>query len=240
VRIIWLALAGVFLTAQAEAQSIAAPRVSENDTWTYQETNENRTGWHQAHVEITVVRAGATSIAISSKPVGSTMPPTEQLTGPDWTRFRSVNGHETVVNKPLSFPLSVGKSWEIEYAEDHPNRQLSSQRTRTSYKVTGWEDVTVPAGTFHALKIEADGQWSAAIAPAIAAGSGTRVDGQGATTVVQTTKITPATTTGRTYKAFWYVPGVKKWVKSIEEYYNPNGVRTERYLGELESYKVSS
>jgi hypothetical protein len=240
VRIIWLALAGVCLTARVEAQSIGAPRVSENDTWTYQDTAENKTGWHQTHIETTVVRTGSTSIAISNKPVGSTMPPTEQLTGPDWTRFRSVNGHETVVNKPLSFPLSTGKTWEIEYTEDHPNRQLSSEHTRTAYKVTGWEDVTVPGGTFRALKVEADGQWSAAIAPAIAAASGTRVDAQGATTVMQTGKIAPATTSGRTYKAFWYVPGVKRWVKSVEEYYNPNGVRSERYMSELESYKVSN
>jgi hypothetical protein len=239
VRIIWLALAGVVLTAQAEAQSVGAPRISENDSWTYQHTVENKAGWHQVHVETTVLRAGATSIEISSKQVGSTMPPSEQLTGPDWIRFRSVNGHETVVNKPLSFPLSTGKSWEIEYTEDHPNRQHTSEHTQTNYKVTGWEDVTVPAGTFHAIKIEADGQWSAAIAPAVGAVSGSRVDAQGATTVVQTGRTIPATISGRTYKAFWYVPAVKKWVKVVEEYYDPNGTRNERFMDELESYKVS-
>lgn len=167
------------------------------------------------------------------------MPPREQLIGPDWSRFRSVNGHETVVNKPLSFPLSIGKTWVVEYTEDHPNRQHSSEHIRTTYRVTGWEDVTVPAGTFHALKIEADGEWSAAIAPALAAVSGARLDAQGTTTVMQTNKIGAAIFTGRTYKAFWYVPAVKRCVKVVEEVYDPNGVRNQRYSDELESYKVS-
>jgi len=239
-RMIGFALVGVFLAAAAQAQPVGAPKVSANDTWTYQETTENRTGWHQTHIESTVLRAGPASIALSNKPVGSIMPPSEQLTGADWSRFRGVNGHETVVNRPRSFPLNIGKTWDVEYTEDHPNRQHSSEHMRTAYKVSGWEDVTVPAGTFHAVKIEADGEWSAAIAPAVAGASGTRVDAQGTTTVVQTGKIAPRTISGRTYKAFWYVPAVKKWVKSVEEYYDANGVRNERNADELESYKVSN
>jgi hypothetical protein len=44
-------------------------------------------------------------------------------------------------------------------------------------------------------------------------------------------------TSGRLYKAFWYVPEVKRWVKSVEEYYSSGGVRNERYTQELESFK---
>jgi hypothetical protein len=35
------------------------------------------------------------------------------------------------------------------------------------------------------------------------------------------------------------VPKVKRWVKSVEEYYGANGVRNERYTSELETYKVA-
>lgn len=238
-RSIWLAVAGVLLAAGAQAQTVAAPALRANDTWTYQTTVENRSGWHQTRIESTVLRAGPGVIALSNRPAGSTMPPTEQLIDADWSRFRSVNGHETVVNRPLAFPLSIGKTWEVEYTEDHPNRQHSSEHFRSVYKVTGWEDATVPAGTFHALKIEADGDWSAALAPAVAAVAGTRLDAQGATTVMQSNRITPKTISGRTYKAFWYVPVVRKWVKSVEEYYDANGMRNERYTDELESYKVA-
>jgi hypothetical protein len=29
------------------------------------------------------------------------------------------------------------------------------------------------------------------------------------------------------------------WVKSVEEYYGSGGVRTERYTGELESFRIT-
>ena len=52
------------------------------------------------------------------------MPPKELLAGADASRSlsRSVNGRQTVVNRPLAFPLNIGKSWIVEYSEDHPNR----------------------------------------------------------------------------------------------------------------------
>ena len=238
-RLAALACAGVLVAGAAQAQALGAPKLSLDDSWVYQNTIENKGGWHQTRIENLVTRAGATTIAVSSKPVGSTMPATDHLTGADWSRSRSINGHDTLINRPMAFPLSVGKSWQVEYTEDHPNRAHSSERFKTGYKVTGWEDVTVPAGVFHALKIEADGEWFAAIAPATSVASGARADAQGTTMVMQSARIVPATVSGRTYKAFWYVPGVKRWVKSVEEYYDSNGTRNERFMDELESYKVS-
>jgi hypothetical protein len=47
------------------------------------------------------------------------------------------------------------------------------------------------------------------------------------------------TASGRTYKAFWYVPEVRRWVKSVEEYYASSGVRNEKYTGELESFNLT-
>ncbi len=239
-RTFGLALAGVFLAAGAQAQSIGAPAVASNDSWTYQHTIEIGSRWQQENTVFTVTRASATEIALDLTQAGSTMPPREVLTGQDWSRHRSINGHETVVNQPFSFPLSVGKTWRVEYAEMHPNRQHSVEHWVTPYRVTGWEDVTVPAGTFHALKIEAEGQWSAVVAPAVSSMSGARVDAEGATTVIQSNRAGGAAISGRTYKAFWYVPSVKRWVKSVEEYYNANEVRTSRYTDQLQSYKVSN
>jgi hypothetical protein len=43
--------------------------------------------------------------------------------------------------------------------------------------------------------------------------------------------------TGRLYKAFWYAPEVKRWVKSVEEHYSNGGVRDERYTQKLASFK---
>ncbi len=238
-RTIWLVLLGVVITGAARAQTVAAPRLHPHDTWTYQDTVLNRTGWHQGRIALTVERVESDLLAIQTQPVGSAMPPRELLIGADWSRTRSVNGHQTVVNRPLDFPLSQGKSWLVDYTEDHPNRVHSMEHFHTPYKVVGWEDVTVPAGTFHALKIEADGSWSAKFAPAVSSVTGGRVDAQGTTAVIRTSRALPAEVSGRTYKAFWYVPAVKRWVKSVEEYYDTDGVRTSSYTSELLSFKVA-
>ncbi|CAN0622677.1 protein of unknown function [Burkholderia multivorans] len=33
------------------------------------------------------------------------------------------------------------------------------------------------------------------------------------------------------------MPEIGRWVKSVEEYYDSNGKRTQRFLSELESFK---
>ncbi len=233
-----LALAPLVVTAHA--QSVAAPPIVAGDRWTYQSTTELRSGWRQTRVEIDVLRASPAGIEISSHPVGSTMPPVERLTGADWSRSRSVDGREQVVNRPLDFPMHVGESWVVDYSEAHPNRQHSSEHFHSVYRVVGWEEISVPAGLFRALKIEADGTWSAVLAPSVSAGAASSVDAEGATTVMQTRRTVPAHVAGRTYKAFWYVPVVKRWVKSVEEYYDGGGIRSAHYQDELLSFKPAT
>lgn len=224
--------------ASAAAEVVEHPVIRPHDSWTYTNTIEKGAGWRQTHEEITVVRANETEILVAVQEIGSKMPPKEQLTGPDWSRFRSVNGHEEVVNRPFMFPLSPGKTWEVEYTEDHPNREHSREQFHSNYKVVGWEEVKVPAGTFLALKIEAQGQWTAELAPSVSASTNTQADNAGSIAVVRTNKSTAQTATGRSYKAFWYVPEVKRYVKTVEEYFGSGGVRNERYSYELDSFKV--
>jgi hypothetical protein len=45
---------------------------------------------------------------------------------------------------------------------------------------------------------------------------------------------------GRLYKAFWYVPSIKRWVKSVEAYYTANGTRNQRFTSELVSVSVAN
>jgi hypothetical protein len=236
-----LSIFGVCVASGAGAATLAnAPDIKPQDSWTYVDTLEDRTGWHQSHDDITVVRSSPKEIVVLAKPTGSTMPGKEQMVGADWSRFRSVNGEEITVNQPMKFPLTPGKSWTVDYTEKNPNRDHKSEHLHSDYKVIGWEAVTVPAGTFQAIKIEADGQWVAEIAPAITAGSAARVDAAGSTVISQANKITQQTATGRLYKAFWYAPETKRFVKSIEEIYAANGVRSERRTQELEAFRPAS
>jgi single-stranded DNA-binding protein len=233
------AVFGTHLPAAAQAQTIGAPKFVVGDTWTDEYTVERGANQQQTRLQLTVVRASAGSIELSNKVPGSAAPASQTQVGEDWSRVRNVNGHQTIVNRPLSFPLIIGKTWLVEYTENNPNPQHSSAHYRTPYKVTGWEDVTVPAGTFHALKIEVEGEWSAVAAPAPAAASGSQVNSQGSTTMAQKTTTAASTAGGRTYKAFWYVPEVKRWVKAVEEYYGADGAMTSRYGDQLVSYKLA-
>jgi hypothetical protein len=223
----------------ATAQSVSQPVVHVEDSWTYKFTNTTKAGFHQDENVTTVRRVDSDAMLIAVKPLGSEQAPLERLINLDWSRSRSVNGVETVINRPVAFPMAPGKTWTVEFNEDNPNRQFKSELTHLDYKVIGWEDVTVPAGTFKALKVEAHGRWTAQVAPAVTAVTGARVDAQGAATVSQANRILPATVTGRIYKAFWYVPEVKRVVKSDEEMYSTNGERSEDVEGVLESYKVT-
>jgi hypothetical protein len=153
--------------------------------------------------------------------------------------LRDVNGKETVVNRPLSFPLSQGRSWDVAYTEESPNKNHKSEKFENRFTVVGFETVEVPAGKFRAMKIESEGHWDAELAPSQSVVQGAESGQSGATLVTQVQKTTARETTGRTYKVFWYVPEVKRWVKSVEEYYSSGGVRNERYTQELESFKAA-
>ncbi len=77
------------------------------------------------------------------------------------------------------------------------------------------------------------------MAPAMTSSAGGRVDAEGAVSFAQTNRTSQSTDSGRTYHAFWYAPSVKRWVKSVEEYYSANGLRTSSYKDELEAYKLA-
>jgi hypothetical protein len=239
-KIIALGFLGVSLAAGAWAQRVDAPAVKSGDTWTYRVTTEKGTsGWNQIHEEVAVSRVTSSSIYYTSKPSGSTQPARESFAGLDWSRMRDVNGKETVVNRPLAFPLTAGKTWDVQYTEEHPNRAHRSEQWNNTFKVVGYETVEVPAGKFNSLKVEAEGHWTAEPEPTrtIVQGAQSTADAAAMVTQVQKARTEPAT--GRTYKAFWYVPEVRRWVKSVEEYYGSGGVRNERFTMELESFKVS-
>ncbi|MBM2770594.1 hypothetical protein [Burkholderia anthina] len=222
----------------ALAQSVAAPALKPGDTWTYIDTVEiGPNGWRQTRDQISVQRTTSDHIYVETRQSGTTQAPRELIVDADWSRSRNVNGTETVVNRPLAFPLTAGKTWTVKYSEAHPNPQHASEAYDTHYKVVGPDTVTVAGGKFDAIKIEAEGTWNAQTAPGQSITSGVSRNAGGSTIVMQSRNNGTVAQTGKTYKAFWYVPSVGRWVKSVEEYYDVNGVRTARYSNELASYQ---
>jgi len=232
------ALVGLGVFSGAWAQTLDRPVVKVGDTWIYRTTTERGpSGWNQTDEEIKVTRVTPTAIFVATKAAGSTQPAKEMLLGPDWSRLRDVNGKETVVNRPFAFPLADGKSWDVLYTEQNPNKDHRSEKFDSHFRVVGYETVEVPAGKFRALKIESEGHWEAQVAPGQSVVQGARAGQGSATLVTQVQNTDERQASGRLYKAFWYVPEVKRWVKSVEEYYSSGGVRNERYSQELESFK---
>ena len=53
-----------------------------------------------------------------------------------------------------AFPMWVGKSWQITYTYNDRKRDMTMENLVWRGRVTAYEDVTVPAGTFKAFKVE--------------------------------------------------------------------------------------
>jgi len=123
--------------------------------------------------------------------------------------------------------------------EQNPNSAHKWEKFDSKYTVVGWEQIEVPAGKFRALKIEAEGHWQAEIAPGQTVTQSGQSGDNATTLVTQVQKSTEKVTSGRTYRAFWYVPEVKRWVKSVEENYSSGGTRSERDTLELESFNAA-
>jgi len=213
--------------------AVAQPSIVPGDEWVYRISTERGAKFSEETTDEVIKRVSATTMLISVAPLGFDTTPREFLVGRDWTRFRNVNGSDTVVNHVVDFPLSVGKHWDVEYSEDNPSPSNSHEWRRLTYTVTGWETVETPAGKFQTLKIEAEGSWKATTRPrAVAAGAAQPGAADSSARTIAAQNIV-----GRLYQVFWFAPAVKRWVKSDEEIYNPSSIRSERVEAVLQSFK---
>lgn len=238
----WIfAIALGLLCCSAYAESVDAPALKAGDAWVYAVTTETGTqGWVRKDQQVSVERVSADDVLIALKQDGSSQPPVEVMRGLDWSRSRDINGKQQIVSQPLLFPLSEGKKWVLDYTEANPNQLHTSETIHCKYVVTGWEDVQVPAGKFKALKIEGEGEWSALLAPRVAASAHAVSTLGGTAALTQSQRVVPRTISGRLYRAYWYVPALKRYVKSVEENYNPEGARSQRITEELASSQMAS
>jgi hypothetical protein len=237
-KTIYFAIFFSALAASAYAEPISQPTFMTNDTWSYRLTILSGGTLKESHTTFTVTRVGSDGILVTETTDANPGHVRSTMFGRDWSKRRSINGKETTVLQPLSFPLNVGKAWQVEYTELNPNPQKLRETDVYPFKAVGWEDIAVPAGKFHALKIESEGRWTADVTPrvlnnAVVARHGTIAAQTTEQRVVQGVRVS-----GRFYKCFWYVPEVKRWVKSIEENYNSGGDLNQSFSDELESYNV--
>jgi hypothetical protein len=113
--------------------------------------------------------------------------------------------------KYFGFPLSTGKTWQQTSTET--NIKTGTIRKHKISGVVGeWEDITVPAGTFHAIKISLN------------------------TEVVN--PVTGERSTGTDIS--WYAPDVKRTVKTEVTYHNETDNTEQKSVAQLISFNVGS
>ena len=227
------------LAADAHAEAVSQPTFTLNDSWSYHQSIQRNGEQRDSHVTVSVMRIGSDSVVVTEKADANPNRVQSMMFGLDWSKRRSVNGQETTVNQPFSFPLNVGKTWRLEYTEQNPSPQKLRETDTLPYKVVGWEDITVPAGKFRALKIESDGRWAADIAPRVVNGALVARQRSAITQTTESRVVQGVRVSGRYYKCFWYVPEVKRWVKSTGENYSASGSLSQVVTDELEDFNVS-
>lgn len=105
-----------------------------------------------------------------------------------------------------------GMDWQTEDVEN-------GVRTTQRYEVIGTEEVSVPAGSFKAIKIEAHWEVAKVLHPG--------------KTPVQTG------TPQRYHFKYWYAPETKTMVKTVREFYNLGGALASRTTDELQTFRLS-
>jgi len=224
--------------AAAVPTSLPAPDLKAGDSWVFDRTIEQgTTGYSDKRMVLRIEHVGVDTMVVGLKVEGAPADFEDHVVGIDWSQRRIIDGTQTTSGRPLSFPLEIGKTWTSDYVDPtHYGLQVSSENHET-YKVVGWEDVTTPAGTFHALRIESDDKVKAQFMAANAAVSGGIATADGATVVAHANHAGAHTAYGEFFSTFYYVPEIKYWVKSVQENYNSENVRTKRQTDLLVSFK---
>lgn len=199
------------LAAPCRAQDEAAvprPLIKPEDSWSYR-----RTDYTQSLPTITfretVTFANERVIELVERRVGSDKEVDTTYTA-EWNAVSSPSSGIFVPDQGLlRFPLRPGDTHNASYDVRFPRQGEREVKHERHVKVIGWENVTVPAGTFLALRVESEGTWH-------------RLD---------------AGFSGGAKEVMWYSPQVKRYVKWTFDNWTPRG-RSQSWAWELVDYHV--
>jgi hypothetical protein len=209
-RIASLVLAALLLPGSAAAgddSPVLRPKVKVGDRWTYRLTDLRSVKVYE--MKVTFVGQDAIEAVSTVQGSGKEIDTT-------WTReWNAVNDRLTGSffpdNGVLRFPLKPGLRYSSQYEVARPRaRESFRAKNALEVSVVGWEEVTVPAGTFRALKVDAPGTYERLDAPF----------------------------SGPMHIALWYAPEVRRWVKWTFENRARNGRLLRRESHELMEYHL--
>jgi hypothetical protein len=179
------------LGADDPAAPIPKPQVNVGDRWLYREMN------YLTNSERSVYQVDTTFVGPDVILTVNTFPKIKNKDlerdahwTAEWNARATPSGGIYEPNTGLlKFPLKIGATYETKYELSALRGSTARTKLEATVKVTGWEDVVVPAGKFRALKVEARGTFQ-------------RLD---------------SGRKGWTKYDIWYVPEVKRWAKFIYE-----------------------
>ncbi len=205
-----LALAMFFVLpagARGEEQTaIERPVVRPGDSWTYRRTDYETGESIVRQQQVMFANEHVIELVQNNDSGGET----DITMTAEWNLVSSGNGGVYYPNSAiLKFPLRVGDSWHAQYEVKFPRRGAFDVAHDREVKAAGWEEVTVPAGTFRALKVVSKGSFQHL--DKSLAGSATEI--------------------------VWYVPAVKRYVKWTYETRDFRGV-LQSWAFELLKYQL--
>jgi hypothetical protein len=165
---------------------VALPEVKVDDRWVYRRTDRRMKPPTQIYeIRVTFVDSRAIVAVVEGQGGKGQLDATWMR---DWQAAVSPDGGVVETERSLlQFPLAPGRQYPAAWEIRRPNIGNFHVRHERRVTVVGWEDIEVAAGKFRALKIQADGYFK-------------RLD-----RAVQ----------DEARNTFWYVPQVKRWVKSV-------------------------
>jgi hypothetical protein len=165
---------------------VALPEVKVDDRWVYRRTDRRLKPPTQIYeIRVTFVDSRAI-VAVVEGQGGKGQSDATWMR--DWQSAVSPDGGVVETERSLlQFPLAPGRQYQAAWEIRRPRVGEFHVRHERRVTVVGWEDIEVAAGKFRALKIQADGYFK-------------RLDRE-----VQ----------DEARNTFWYVPQVKRWVKSV-------------------------
>jgi hypothetical protein len=178
----------LLLVPLAAAAQVPAPEVKVGDRWVYRHSDARfQPPVFNYELRVTFVDARAIHTLLVRQ---GTLKESDATWTPQWASVVSVDEGVVETEKPmLQFPLAIGGQYPAAWDNRRPRIGNFHARHERTVRVVGWEEIEVPAGRFRALKLEAQGNWRRMDRPA----------------------------SGRARNTIWYVPEVKRWVKSVYE-----------------------
>lgn len=225
----------------ANGDVLTMPTFHLGDSWLLETTSETgQSGFRQGRIMLVVRGLDSDTITVGIKPDGAPTAFEDHVVGTDWSQRRLMEGAEKPTTRPLRFPMKIGDSWSIDYLDATQRGTQRSDHVRRGYRVIGWQDITVPAGSFHAMVIDARGVDEIMVDIPSTAGSIVATTPNATRGIVQAQKGGTRLIRQVTHSQFFYVPEVRYWVKSIEERFNSDDVLMTRETRDLVKFTPGS